>query len=91
MVFVVLGVAGDAELLIEPQLRQLEVAFPDPRCTAARRQEVWEIKDCLQVSKAQLWFLEVGYYIADRVKVLEYVVQVEALDLGFGLRSGHGF
>ena len=82
MVFVVLGVAGDAELLIEPRLRPLEVALANPRCATSRRQELWAIKDCLQVGKAQGWFLELGDHIADCV---------EALELGFGLHSGRGF
>ena len=49
------------------------------------------IEDGLQISKAEWWWLELSHHISDRIQVLEHVIEIEALDLGFGLHGGDSF
>ena len=89
VVFVGPRLAGDAQLQIQAGLGPLEVARSGAGGGAAGRQEFGAIEDGLQVGQGEGWRLQLGDYVLAGVKVVETIVEIQALELRGALDGVH--
>ena len=89
VVFVGPRLAGDAQLQIQAGLGPLEVARSGAGGAAAGRQEFGAIEDGLQVGQGEGWRLQLGVHVFAGVKVVETIVEIQALELRGALDGVH--